>query len=140
MAAGPEALLWQAMRRSMPKTYLAHRIENRAGGGIPDVKLLIDGYHLEIELKVPVRNFVKLSSHQIAYLYSYSRAKGCCFVLAKSPGSRIIHLFSGSLAVELAERPMSEVQGSTFESFDALWGGLRSLVLDHYAALRPCGG
>ena len=50
--AGPEANFWAQIRRNMPKDCFATRIENRAGGGFPDVDMLLGGFPLKIELKI----------------------------------------------------------------------------------------
>jgi hypothetical protein len=43
MAAGPETNLWKSMQRNLPQGCVATRLENRHGGGIPDVMLMWDG-------------------------------------------------------------------------------------------------
>jgi hypothetical protein len=41
-------------------------------------------------------------------------------------------LFAGSEAVDLVQKPMSEVRGQVFKRHDELWDALRAAVLDHY--------
>jgi hypothetical protein len=53
MAAGPETNLWKSMQRNLPQGCVATRLENRHGGGIPDVMLMWDGVITLIELKAP---------------------------------------------------------------------------------------
>jgi hypothetical protein len=126
------------MRASRPKDALVMRIENRAGGGIPDVHVLWKSLPFWLELKV-LKNFgVIISPHQVAWHTAYWARGGLSFFLVKAPASGYIHLFSGSEAVDLATKPMSEVQGSMFKGVDAVWEALRAASLDHYsAALRP---
>jgi hypothetical protein len=40
MSKGPEANFWNTIRNNLPKDAFATRIENRSGGGIPDVHVL----------------------------------------------------------------------------------------------------
>lgn len=53
MAAGPETNLWKAMQRNLPTGCIATRLENRHGGGVPDVLLMWDGVISLVELKAP---------------------------------------------------------------------------------------
>ena len=56
MATGPEANLWKSMQRNLPIDCVATRLENRHGGGIPDVMLMWDGVIYLVELKAPKTN------------------------------------------------------------------------------------
>ena len=53
MAAGPEANLWKSMQRNLPEGCSATRLENRHGGGIPDLLLMWNGSFYLVELKAP---------------------------------------------------------------------------------------
>ena len=53
MSQGPEANLWQSMRKSLPKGMNPTRIENRHGGGIPDLELQWPTGSAFVELKAP---------------------------------------------------------------------------------------
>ncbi len=53
MSKGPEASLWQSMRKSLPPTMNPTRIENRHGGGIPDLELQWLTGSAFVELKAP---------------------------------------------------------------------------------------
>lgn len=53
MATGPEANLWKTMQRNLPLGCVATRLENRHGGGIPDIMLMWDGVISLVELKAP---------------------------------------------------------------------------------------
>ena len=115
------------------------RIENRHGGGVPDVHGLIDKLPFWAELKVTKLQHLKISPHQVAWHTAYWARGGLSFFLLKAPSPRCFVLFPGSVSIDLAQKPWSEVQGHSFEDLGSMWGGLRSLVRDHYAALRPCG-
>ena len=121
----------------MPKKSLATRIENKHGGGIPDVHLLMDGLPIWIELKVTNANAVKLSPHQVAWHTAYWARGGLSFILVKTLGSRSLFLFRGSEALPLARGGLSEAQGSRFEGLAPCFSALRLASLEHYsAALR----
>jgi len=89
------------------------------------------------ELKVCKFAAIKLSPHQVAWHISFWAQGGLSFFLIKAPSAPYFHLFRGSQAIDLAQKPMSEVQGSSFETLDRLWEALRAEAVDHYTeALR----
>lgn len=136
--AGPEANLWAAVRRAMPKDCMANRVENRSGGGIPDVHILLESLPCWIEFKVAKSGRVQLSSHQIAWHTAYNARKGLSFFLVKDPSARLFYLFSGIMAVDLHQKPINDVQGSRFSDLDALFCALRAALRAHYEGiLRP---
>lgn len=53
MSKGPEANLWQSMRKSLPKGMNPTRFENRHGGGVPDLELQWSSGSAFVELKAP---------------------------------------------------------------------------------------
>ena len=137
MSKGPEANFWNQIRANLPKKSLATRIENKHGGGIPDVHLLMDGLPIWIELKVTNANAVKLSPHQVAWHTAYWARGGLSFILVKTLGSRSLFLFQGSEALPLARGGVSEVRGSRFEGLAPCFSALRLASLEHYSsALR----
>jgi hypothetical protein len=136
--AGPEANLWAAVRRNMPKDCMANRIENLSGGGIPDVHMLLESMPVWIELKVAKFRRLTLSPHQIAWHTAYNARKGLSFFLVKDPSSGLFYLFSGIMAVDLHKNPVDQVQGSRFEDLGSLFCALRAALRDHYEGLlRP---
>lgn len=135
--AGPEANFWAQIRRNMPKDCFATRIENRAGGGFPDVDMLLGGFPLKIELKISKNDRAFLSPHQIAWHTAYNAHGGPSFFLIKTPGPHQFCLYPGSMAVDLHHFPLSEVQGSRFADLGSMFCALRVAVIDHYRrALR----
>ena len=80
-----------------------NRIENRIGGGVPDVYICIDGYSIWLELKVTKTHRVSVSPHQIAWHYSLSQSKGTSFYLVKALSSSNLYLFDGAHGRGLAE-------------------------------------
>ena len=92
------------MKKSLPKTWHISRIENRYGGGIPDVYICADGKSFWLELKVTKNHRVSISSHQIAWHYAHYRAKGVSFFLVKTLSSPTLYLFDGVRGRELLDQ------------------------------------
>lgn len=120
------------MKRNLPKKALPIRIENRHGGGIPDVHILWDGMPFWVELKVNKTSTTKVSPHQVAWHTAYWARGGLSFFLVKSLSSGYIHLIAGSEAVDLVHKPLSEVRGTMYESAAEMWEALRVVLYDHY--------
>jgi hypothetical protein len=97
MSQGPEANFWKSIKANAPPTTLLMRIENRHGGGVPDVHGLIDKLPFWAELKV-----------------------------------------TGSVSIDLAQKPWTEVQGQRFEDLGSMWEALRADVRGHYARIASC--
>lgn len=139
MSRGPEANFWTQIRNNLPPKTFATRIENKHGGGIPDVFLLWDGLPLWLELKVTNSNRVNLSAHQIAWHMAYYARGGLSFFLVKDLSSREIVLFEGKTGPELLQNGLKEGKCSRFAGPAPLFEALRPRLLDHYgAALRAC--
>jgi len=122
MAQGPEARFWQSLRNGLPKQAHATRIENRHGGGVPDVHIVWDGIPFWVELKVSKNGAVNLAAHQVAWHAAYTRRGGVSFILVKDPSSGSLFLFSGDRG--------SEVRGSGLQA-PCLWSG---------SGIEPCFG
>lgn len=135
MAGTPESNFWNTIRSNRPKDALITRIENRHGGGIPDCHVLWKGLPFWVELKATKSQLVKLSPHQVAWHTAYWARGGLSFFLVKSLSSGYIHLIPGSEAVDLVQKPLSEVQGSMFKGHGELWEALRAACFDHYSSV-----
>jgi hypothetical protein len=53
MSQGPEAKFWKSVRASLPNKAFATRIENKHGGGVPDVHVVWDGLPFWLEVRGP---------------------------------------------------------------------------------------
>jgi hypothetical protein len=82
---GPEAKLWKSLKPLLEaEKCLCTRIENRHGGGIPDIDVSSPIGAFKIELKV-ARNFsVGLSDMQIACNTLLNHRHGLSFILAEA--------------------------------------------------------
>ena len=114
---------------------IATRIENRVGGGIPDVHLLWDGLPFWMELKTTKNNTIKISPQQIAWNYKYSVNGGLNFFLVKHLFWSDLFLFRGDQGSRLLDQglcdlaPFYTLRVCDFTSFFA---SLRPIVLAHY--------
>ncbi len=99
MAKGPEAKLWQDVKKALKDAHLV-RIENKASPGVPDVNGCYDGVEFWIELKVIKGNSLQLSKFQKAWIYERTKFGGKVFVLARPLMGSVIKVFEGSNAIQ----------------------------------------
>ena len=84
---GPEAKLWKTLKPLLERERcLCTRIENRHGGGLPDVDVSSPVGMFKVELKVAEKIFIRLSDMQIAYNTLLTHKHGLSFILAEDPG------------------------------------------------------
>ena len=84
---GPEAKLWKTLKPLLERERcLTTRIENRHGGGLPDVDVSSPVGMFKIELKIVEKIFIRLSDMQIAYNTLLTHKHGLSFILAEDPG------------------------------------------------------
>jgi len=123
-----ESNFWKTVKRNLPSDCHSTRIENRNGGGVPDVHIVWNGFAFWIELKVCKGNKVLLSPHQIAWNSAYCRKGGVSFILVQVPRQKSIVLFDGSQASEVFDKGLDAkylYRGSCFkELFSTIgaWG------------------
>lgn len=89
------------MRKSLPSNCHATRIENRHGGGIPDVHLAVAGVSFWVELKAPVGKAAILRPQQAAWHARQAHCGGLSYVLcgfAHPPYLKIWRGLDGALA------------------------------------------
>lgn len=81
---GPEAKLWKTLKPLLEKEgCMTTRIENRHGGGLPDVCVASPYGTFMIELKIVQKISVGLSDMQIAYNTLLNHKNGLSFILAE---------------------------------------------------------
>jgi hypothetical protein len=95
MTQKPETLFWNKLKEKIPPEWHVTRIENRYGGGIPDVYICAEGCSFWIELKVTKTNRINISSHQVAWSYAHYRSGGVSFFLVHPLSSPNLYLFGG---------------------------------------------
>ena len=79
------------------------RIENRHGGGIPDIYGIRDGASIWLELKCINKNSINISPLQISWNYNHFQENGKNYFLVKHIEQRIIKLYEGNKGKELKE-------------------------------------
>ena len=131
------------MRQKLPKKTHFQRIENRAGEGMPDVYLCMDGVPVWAELKITKNDRFTISKSQIAWHLGHSRCGGVSFFLVHEASTGLVFLFDGGLAAELHGSRLSVLRPA------ARWYGdiasapcaLRLAAYESWScALRPAPG
>ena len=130
MSKGQEANFWSMIRQNLPKKCFATRIENKHGGGVPDIHMIWDHIPLWIELKTVKNNAIKISPHQIAWHMAYYARGGASFFLVKHLSTRHIHLFEGCQGPDLLEKGLSSTVGQRFEDLGSMFEALRPHAAD----------
>ena len=121
----------------MPKSWHTTRIENRYGGGVPDVHVCAEGIPFWIELKTTKTNRVNVSSHQVAWNFAYCQSGGVSFFLVKALLSPNLYLFDGVHGRGLMEHGLKSGRSGSGEVGSGtivrgLWSGDSwSGLLDH---------
>ena len=96
-----ESNFYKQLRVNTPEV-LWTRIENRHGGGIPDLNGLYDGRDFWVELKITTTNKVRLSPTQISWHYNRGLYGGKSFILVKNTKTKEIKLFNNTDVRKLA--------------------------------------
>ena len=96
-----ESNFYKQLRVNTPEV-LWTRIENRHGGGIPDLNGLYDGRDFWVELKITTTNKVRLSPAQISWHYNRGLYGGRSFILVKNTKTKEIKLFNNTDVRKLA--------------------------------------
>ena len=95
---GPEAKLYQKLKRKLPKISWI-RLENNSLLGTPDLLGCNNsGHFFTVELKVTRGNKVLFSPHQIAFHFKHPHNT---FIMLEHLGSGTVKLFRGSRIMEL---------------------------------------
>ena len=129
--SAPEANFWNTLKRHLPKNCYPTRIENRHGGGIPDVHFVWSGLVFWIELKTTKNNTVRLAPNQIAWNTAYSRSGGLSFILVKSLSSGDLFLFEGAQSREIGRNGLREEPLFRGSGHEALWDRVRESGIRH---------
>jgi hypothetical protein len=108
---GPEAKLWKTLKPLLEaEKCLTTRIENRHGGGLPDVCISSPFGIFMIELKIAEKISVRLSDMQIAYNTLLTHKHGLSFILAEAP-ARPKPLQNANPFLQIANLQSPEDQG-----------------------------
>ena len=80
------------------------RIENRHGGGIPDIYGIRDGVSIWLELKCINKNSINISPLQISWNCNHFQENGKNYYIVRDARSKIIKLYDGNKGRELKEK------------------------------------
>ena len=80
------------------------RIENRHGGGIPDIYGIRDGVSIWLELKCINKNSINISPLQISWNYKHFQENGKNYYIVRDTRSKVIKLYDGDKGRELKEQ------------------------------------
>ena len=80
------------------------RIENRHGGGIPDLYGIRDGVSIWLELKCINKNSINISPLQISWNYNHFQQNGKNYYIVRDARSKVIKLYDGDKGRELKEQ------------------------------------
>ena len=89
--------------REIVKNIDAHwiRIENRHGGGIPDLYGIRDGVSIWLELKCIKQNSINITPTQISWNYNHFQENGKNYFLVKHTEQKTLKLYDGDKGREL---------------------------------------
>ena len=90
------------------------RIENRHGGGIPDIYGIRDGVVIWLELKCIRQNSIFLSPLQISWNYNNFRNGGKNYYIVRDTRSKVIKLYDGDKGREIKEQGWKYDGGTSF--------------------------
>jgi len=114
------------------------RIENRHGGGIPDLYGIRDGVSIWLELKCIKQNSINITPTQISWNYNHFQENGKNYFLVKHIEQRIIKLYEGDKGKELKERGFRVPCTAEIEPpYD--WKGLGDQLFDADSILNNGG-
>tara|TARA_R110000744_G_scaffold7327_1_gene25144 strand:+ start:99 stop:503 length:405 start_codon:yes stop_codon:yes gene_type:complete len=80
------------------------RIENRHGGGVPDIYGIRDGVAIWLELKCIRQNSINLSPLQISWNYNNFCNGGINYYIVRDARSKVLKLYSGNKGREIKEQ------------------------------------
>ena len=104
------------------------RIENRHGGGIPDLYGIYGGQAIWLELKCIKQNSIKLSPLQISWNYNNFRHGGKNYYIVQDTRSKVIKLYDGDKGRELAKKGWKYRGQSLILSPPIKWDNLQSFL------------
>ena len=100
------------------------RIENRHGGGIPDLYGIRDGVSIWLELKCINKNSINISPLQISWNYKHFQENGKNYYIVRDTRSKVIKLYDGDKGRELKEQGWKYDGGTSFVfPYDWKWLG-----------------
>ena len=101
MTVKPESNFWRLLKKHIPAYW--DRIENRHGGGTPDLIGIREGVTIFIELKCIKQNSINISPLQISRNINIFQHGGKNYYLVQDTRSKVIKLYNGNKGREIKE-------------------------------------
>ncbi len=102
MTTKPETIFGRDIMKNINAQWT--RIENRHGGGVPDLYGIKDGVSIWLELKCIKKNSISISPLQISWNFNHFQENGKNYYLVRDTRSKVIKLYGGDKGRELAEQ------------------------------------
>ena len=99
----PESNFGRRIMKNLPFAQWT-RIENRHGGGIPDLYGIYGGQAIWLELKCIKQNSINISPLQISWNYNNFRHGGKNYYIVQDTRSKLLKLYDGDKGRELKEQ------------------------------------
>jgi len=112
MTVKPESNFGRLLMKNIDAQWT--RIENRHGGGIPDLYGIRHGVVIWAELKCIKQNSINLSPLQISWNYNNFRNGGKNYYIVQDARSKVIKLYDGDKGRELKEKGFLFDGGQSF--------------------------
>ena len=102
MSTKPETLFYKQIFRELKQVFWT-RIENRHGGGIPDLYGVYGGFSFWLECKTIIKqNRINISPLQISWNYNHALKGGRCFIIATPLEQTTLNIYGGIQAQDIA--------------------------------------
>ena len=102
MTTKPETIFGRDIMKNINAQWT--RIENRHGGGVPDLYGIKGGVSIWLELKCIKKNSINVSPLQISWNFKHFQENGKNYYLVRDTRSKVIKLYEGDKGRELAEQ------------------------------------
>ena len=102
MTTKPETIFGREIMKNINAQWT--RIENRHGGGVPDLYGIKDGVSIWLELKCIKKNSINVSPLQISWNFNHFQQNGKNYYLVRDTRSKVIKLYEGDKGRELKEQ------------------------------------
>jgi hypothetical protein len=126
MTVKPESNFGRLLMKNIDAQWT--RIENRHGGGKPDIYGIRDGVVIWLELKCIKQNSINLSPLQISWNYNNFRHGGKNYYIVQDTRSKVLKLYDGDKGRELKEKGFLYDDHSLILPPPTNWNDLQSFL------------
>ena len=115
MSKKPETLFSNQLIKNLNQVFFT-RIENKHGGGVPDLYCTYNNKSVFLELKIKTKqNNVLISPLQISWNYKHFLQNPINYYLVSDPRRKLIELYGGDQGRELLEKGGEAVPKLSFD-------------------------